>query len=156
MREAVGSTLLFKVMIVFIFFFASFLAIAINYSQAFRIKNRIINIIEENEGIKNNDVRLEIINYVNFAGYYRDVDCDCSSNDYRCGNNNTNLKGSNISDSNNASNRIQGLCIKKLKNSNDEVYYRVTTFVNFHLPIVGDIFTFEVRGETKSITNDTY
>ncbi len=53
MREAIGSTFIFKIAIFFIFFFVAFLSIAINYSQAFRTKNDIINHIEQSEGINN-------------------------------------------------------------------------------------------------------
>ena len=79
MREAVGSTFLFNIMIVFIFFFASFLAIAINYSQAFRIKNQIINYIEQYEGINTEKDKERIVNYISSSGYYREKDCDCDA-----------------------------------------------------------------------------
>ena len=47
MREAIGGTWIFSIVIVFIVLFTSFLAISVNYSKAFRVKNGIINIIEK-------------------------------------------------------------------------------------------------------------
>lgn len=149
MREAIGSTFLFNIMIVFIFFFASFLAISINYSQAFRIKNQIINYIEQYEGIDDKKDRERIINYINSSGYYRDIDCATNGGNNFEGNTRDD-NGSNVSV---GSNRARGLCIKKLKNNNGDTYYRVTTFVKFNLPIIGDFFTFPVKGETRIITN---
>jgi len=155
MKEAIGSTFLFNIMIIFIFFFSAFLAIAINYSQAFRIKNQVINYIEQYEGIDEISDEERIVEYINSSGYYRDKTCDCS--DYSCSNyeinkhpeNNPN--GANVSV---GSNRTKGLCVRKLKNNIGDTYYRVTTFVTFNLPIIGDFFTFPVQGETKVVTND--
>lgn len=155
MREAIGSTFLFKIMIVFIFFFSAFLAIAINYSQAFRIKNQVINYIEQYEGM-NDSSEEEIVNYINDVGYFRTPACDCDSggagNNYSCGDTNDDRNGAKIRlDSGNETN---GLCVRKLENGNGDVYYRVTTFVSFDLPIIGEFVTFPVKGETKAITND--
>ncbi|MBE6153577.1 MAG: hypothetical protein E7166_05075 [Firmicutes bacterium] len=152
MREAIGGTFLFNIMIVFIFFFTAFLAIAINYSQAFRIKNQVINYIEQYEGM-NETSEEEIIEYINSSGYYRNVDCSCDNNDYVCLGNNDNT-GSNVHLSSDSSRKAKGLCIKKLSNSNGDTYYRVTTFVSFNLPIVGEFLKLPVKGETKVITND--
>ena len=149
MREAVGSTFLFKLMIIFIFFFASFLAIAINYSQAFRVKNQVINLIEQYEGLSEENQE-RIANLINGSGYYRVASCTCDK-DFNC-NNRTgdNLNGGSIDNTN-------GLCIRRLTTGADgtDAYYSVTTFVSFNLPIVGNFFTFPVKGETKVITNDT-
>ncbi len=140
MREAIGSTFIFKLMIFFIFFFASFLAIAINYSQAFSIKNQIINILEKSEGYTATS-RQDIINLANSSGYYRSV--NCSSRD----------DGENVIIPDVG--QLNGICIKKLPDSSttDNRYYQVTTYVSFNFPIIGNLFTFGVKGETKVITN---
>ena len=155
MREAVGGTFLFNLMIIFIFFFAAFLAIAINYSQAFRIKNQIINYIEQYEGINNDNDRKRRLDFINSSGYYREQNCDCdrggTANNYSCNNTTDDVNGSSVSLN---GQRANGLCIRKLTNDNGDVYYSVTTFVSFNLPIIGNFFTFPVKGETKIITND--
>ncbi len=51
MREAVGGTLLLKIVLVFLVVYIGFMAIILNYGKTFRIKNRLINYIEQNEGI---------------------------------------------------------------------------------------------------------
>ena len=50
MREAIGGTWLFGLVITFIVFFASFLAISVNYSKAFNVKNNIVDMISKYEG----------------------------------------------------------------------------------------------------------
>ena len=45
MRESMGGTWLFGIVIVFIALFASFLAYSISYTRAFNVKNEIINYI---------------------------------------------------------------------------------------------------------------
>ena len=50
MKESIGGTWLLGFVLVFIVIFSAYLAVSINYTKAFKVKNRIINIIEENEG----------------------------------------------------------------------------------------------------------
>ena len=50
MKDAIGSTWLTGIVIIFIALFAGFLAYSISYTKAFRVNNEIINIIETNEG----------------------------------------------------------------------------------------------------------
>ena len=137
MREAVGGTFLFNIVIIFIFFFASFLAIAINYSQAFRIKNQVINLIEQYEGI--DESKEEIVDYIISSGYYREKTCDSDSTGERVSYN---------------AKEAKGLCVKKMENRNGDIYYKVTTYVSFDLPIIGNFFSIPVKGETKIILND--
>ena len=45
MRQSIGGTWLFSLMIIFILLFTAYLAVAINYSKSFKVKNEVINII---------------------------------------------------------------------------------------------------------------
>ena len=53
MRDAVGGTFMIKIFLIFLALYIIFVGVAVNYAKAFRVKNRIINIIEQNEGITN-------------------------------------------------------------------------------------------------------
>ena len=155
MREAVGSTFLFKIMIVFIFFFTSFLAIAINYSQAFGLKNKIISSIEKNEGY-NEFSRKEIADAVSSTGYFRNV--QCPKNEDSAG------EALSFIAKSDANNDITGVCLELVNTAGtvavdkntDKVYYKVTTYVSFNLPILGNILTIPVRGETQILTNPVH
>ena len=59
MREAFGGSWLLGFVALFIVLFSAYLAVSINYTKAFKAKNKIINIIEQNEGMSKSvgDVR---------------------------------------------------------------------------------------------------
>jgi hypothetical protein len=45
MREAIGGTWIFSIVIVFIVLFSSYLAISVNYSKAFKVKKVIYQVL---------------------------------------------------------------------------------------------------------------
>ena len=65
MREVIGGTWLTQLVIVIMFVFVAFLALSMNYSKAFRVKNEVISFVEKNEGITKNSVEL-INNYLSY------------------------------------------------------------------------------------------
>lgn len=49
MRDAFGGTFMMKFLLVFIFLYVAFAAVSLNYAKAFRLKNNLIDFIEENQ-----------------------------------------------------------------------------------------------------------
>lgn len=49
MRDAFGGAFMIRLFLVFIFIYMFFTAIALNYAKAFKVKNRIIDYLEDNE-----------------------------------------------------------------------------------------------------------
>lgn len=49
MRDAFGGSFMIKLFIVFIFIYVFFIAIALNYAKAFKVKNKVIEYIETHE-----------------------------------------------------------------------------------------------------------
>ena len=47
MRDAFGSTFMFKLIIIFIVFYVCFATIAVSYAKTFRLKNQVVNIVEQ-------------------------------------------------------------------------------------------------------------
>ena len=146
MREAIGGTWLFGLVITFIVFFASFLAISVNYSKAFNVKNNIVDMISKYEG-NNCNARIKIGNYLNEVGYL--VSGDCGSIDgaeYEP----YDLKGNKL-----ASGKKGYYCIAKTDTgSNTDInksYYKVIVFFRVDLPVIGNLTTFRIKGETESI-----
>mgnify|MGYP006394593643 CR=1 FL=1 len=75
MSESIGGALMLRIFIVVIVLFVIFLCISANFARAFRVKNGVISIIEQYEGI--NDKSLpKIRNYINRMGY------SCKSGEY--------------------------------------------------------------------------
>ena len=146
MREAIGGTWIFSIVIVFIVLFTSFLAISVHYSKAFKVKNGIVNIIEKREGISDATVD-EISDYLNSVGYLVYSSCP----DYVASQSNESAHGFEASNTNS---RKFKYCIAKTEDTNGNIkktYYKVTVFFRVDLPIMGEIFTFPVTGETKPI-----
>jgi len=145
MREAIGGTWLFGLVITFIVFFASFLAISINYSKAFNVKNNVLDLISKYEG-NNCSSRREIKNYLTDIGYLVPGDCGA---DY-------------IPYDNNGEKVFLGnkgyFCIKKVDSDDIDddlivrkTYYEAKIFFKFDLPVIGDLTTFNIKGESEAI-----
>lgn len=125
MRESIGGVFLIKIMVVFLVLYNSLLAIAVNYAIAFRVKNQIINLIEQYEGCSGASTGCNggncVANYIGSVGYYR--------------------AGSTTNRSYiiEAFNDIRG------------TYYKVSTYINFDFPFVGALVRTKITGETKVI-----
>ena len=83
MREAIGSSLLFNLIIVIVIVMIAFLVGSLSYSKAFKVKNRIINIIEKYEGYNQTDSKLinEINSELKNMGYRINKNKKCKSGD---------------------------------------------------------------------------
>lgn len=49
MRDAFGGVFMIRLLLVFLFIYVSFTAVSLNYAKAFRIKNKVIDLIEQEE-----------------------------------------------------------------------------------------------------------
>ena len=47
MRQAIGTTWILQLVIIFMLIFVAFLSLSLNYTKAFKIKNEIITTIEK-------------------------------------------------------------------------------------------------------------
>ena len=170
MKEAIGGTWLFQLVIFFILLFTGYVCLTINYSRAFDVKDKIINEIERNGGFKTtkDDYTLnEIKKYMAKVGYRStgscigfDIGCE---RDGKC---------SNVS-----SNKEYAYCVKEIKydnelsGMNDEhsksnklygghvtdgefiylSYYKIRVFYSLDLPIIRRVFDFHINGDTKTL-----
>lgn len=56
MRDAFGGIFTLNLVLVFIFIYVSFTAVSLNYAKAFRLKNAVIDFVEQNEIVSLNDI----------------------------------------------------------------------------------------------------
>ncbi len=151
MRQAIGTTWIMQLVIIFMLIFVAFLALTINYTKAFKIKNELITFIEKNEGVSEREGgTLDLIdNYLLYNNY--GVAGTCPEGSYGI----DNLQSPVLKDTSNGGRYYY--CIEKIPTAGTSTFnrarYRVTVFFHFSLPIIGDIFTFSVDGETVDITN---
>lgn len=66
MRESIGGTMLFWLVLFFMTIFISFLAAVIQYSRVYKIKNQMINYLEQAEGV---GTKAEFENTLSNLGY---------------------------------------------------------------------------------------
>lgn len=55
MRESIGGTMLFWIVLFFMSIFIAFLAAVIQYARVYKIKNSIVNYLEQGEGISDQE-----------------------------------------------------------------------------------------------------
>ena len=138
MRDAFGGIVNIAFIVVFMVIVNGYLAFAANYNKAFKYKNKIINIIEQNEGY-DDDALDKIDEYRRSIGYSLDTNIEVSGAE--CVNE-------------------EGFCYKEEKVDNSgqfsKKYYTITTAVNIDMPILRNILPkvklFQVSGTTKTIT----
>ena len=60
MRDAIGQVFALQVILGFVLLINGYMAYSVNYTRAFRVKNQIINIIEQYEGPENDEGKAKI------------------------------------------------------------------------------------------------
>ena len=139
MREVSGSTWVFQLMIFFILIFACFLSLVISYSKAYRIKNEMLSIIEEYEGISATSENI-INNYLRGEAY-RTLGT-CPEGWYG-----VDIYGDGPGEAD--GNTEYNYCFTYSYNNARHIYYEVLVFYKFSLPVIGDIITFRIEGVSE-------
>ncbi len=153
MREAIGGAWLFGLVITFIVFFASFLAISVNFSRAFNMKNEVVDMIEKYEG-NNCKARKSIVNSLRQNSYL--IYGTCPTNE-KVGDNTLTYIGYDAEGKKVENGKRALYCIaSNLVDTTDKgglkkTYYKVVIFFKIDLPMMGNLTTFRVKGETASI-----
>lgn len=138
MRQALGNAFIMNVVIVMVIVIILMVISSLSYTKAFKVKNMIVSAIEENNGFNNKaqeqiDANLAKMGYrINKNGIQT---CDQSDLPSNC-----------TPKNNSASYRY---CVYSCSTSKGD-YYRVTSYMYFDLPIIGDKMEFPVYGETKT------
>ena len=156
MRETVGTTWIFQLVIIFILIFSSYLAIMTNYSKAFKSKNEVVSIIEKYEGLTSGNLKgIGIINnYLSASGYHNKGACEPG---YYGAVSLSNSSASAFEYVGNGSNKKYYYCVQKVTFTGVTVksYYNVVLFFNLDLPVLGNLFTFRANGSTSAL-DETY
>ena len=166
MKEAVSATTIFQIVILFILLFTAIMCLTINNSNAFAVKDEIVNIIESNNGKylddDNRNLSEEIVELLANTSYRTTGVCDDEYTGYQ-------RNGQPVGD-----NERAAVCIKKVSVTdyldnylNDELdgmvatedfksgsYYQVAVFYQLDLPIIEQFYNFQTVGETKIIYTD--
>lgn len=150
MKEAIGSYWLTTIVLTFIVLFTGYLCLSINMNKAYKVKNEIINIIQKNNGL-NDEALDQIQEYMIKVGYRTKGTCDSDDGD-----------GFTTTGHGFASKGNAVFCAKMMEvnYSTDDgtkeqfpkaAYYQVKVFFAVDMPIVRNIFTFQIAGSTKKM-----
>lgn len=161
MKESIGGTWLIGIVALFIVLFSAFMAYSINYTKAFRAKNGIIDLIEQNEGytfyngpnidnvkqeelMNDSSVQAKAYALVKSMGY--DYGSK-SENKVVCNNDGTISDATKID----AAYQPGGYCVYRFCNSDGTYRYKVVTYVMMKFPVINFGITVPIKGETKTL-----
>ena len=157
MRDAFGGAFMIKLFLVFIIIYVSFTALALNYAKAFKVKNKVIEYIEQEEIVDFKNMpasvkeSMELFFEKEMLGkmnYKSDLNCDVDNVVY-CKN---------------------GIRIERTGKGMKTAgaYYKVTTSFGWSIPFINNLLavsgrekgakvafgTWEISGETRLIVKE--
>lgn len=150
MKESIGGTWLFTIVIFFVILFTGYMCLSINHTKAFNVKNALIRIIERNGSGKSSAASLgldiyfidEVREELEEVGYRVNGKCQPGWTAF-------NENGQMSLNSDNAA-----FCIRRISSSSGNLgapmyYYQVETFYHLEIPIIRSIFRLSIKGDTK-------
>ncbi|MEG0026161.1 MAG: hypothetical protein RR847_02305 [Bacilli bacterium] len=152
MRESVGQAYLYYFIAIFIIIFGLLLVGSISYSKAAKVKNMIIDKIEEENGY-NETAQNNVLIYLKDIGYtVVEPICKISEQDSAKMEKNTIDRIDNVVVKNNS----YDYCVYKITGKGQVqnkkfVYYKVVSYMRLDIPIIGQFMRFPVSGETHHI-----
>jgi hypothetical protein len=171
MKEAIGGTSLFMIVVAFILLFTGIMSVTINHAKAFAVKDDIIQYIENKNGdIYNNsdesNLSDDFVSILSNDAYWATSMCD-NSNDEQ---NNSSFVGYARNGTLLDSGQQASICLKKTQTDQSTYldstigegkyikddtsrgcYFEVQVFYKLDIPILRTIFNFNVKGQTKTL-----
>lgn len=145
MRESIGGALMLRIFLVVIVIFVVFLCVSANFARAFRVKNGVITIIEQYEGINETSIGL-VEKYIERMGYscgvnkgYREFDNYDELTNYVLNRTDTDSNGDDE-------------VIREYDGKQDKVY-NVQVCVDWKFPVIDAFGTWRFTGKTEVIKN---
>ena len=150
MRDSLGGAVNIVIIVVFIVIALGYMAFNVNYTKAFRMKNKIINEYEKADGVcpSGSDC------YSNIQTYAHEIGYEPSRNSFHC------PDGGYAMDSSHHLYCYKEFQVKSrsdedsIKDRADGKYYRIVTKINIEIPIIDNVFdldVFKISGDTKTM-----
>ncbi len=137
MKEAIGGSYVFNIIIVFILIIFAFFMALFSYNKAFKVNSRLMNTIEKHEGF--NDLALaEITNTMNILSYEDGAHDNCPQ---------TYDEGTLI----NMSGSMHKYCIYRFTIDEHYYAYGILTFMHLNLPMIGEFLELPIFSKTDKI-----
>lgn len=145
MKEAIGTSFVLGLVITFLIIFMLLFATSLSYTKAFKVKNKIIEIVEKYDDILKQSVGNNRLN----GTVENEINKSLSEIGYRISpipNNCPERNGAQALMKNTTAN--YEYCIYRY-NTSKGYYYGVTAYIYYEIPIIGSSLRFPVYGETK-------
>ena len=147
MRDGIGSVVMITIIITFIVFASALLAFNVNYTKAFRMKNKIISIYEDYKGECTSECEQKILAYASSIGY-QPASLDCNSYSPKPAGNPLYCEQKVMVDTMYDPNNPGAVVNDKIGTH----YYKIVTRINIEIPVfdnlMGQRFLY-VNGDTK-------
>ena len=134
MKESIANAYIVNIVIVFVVIFIFFFASSLTYSKAFKVKNRIVDIIEKYEAYNQSAID--------------EISSSLAEMGYRVNVSNKGCPQRNGKDSIAITNSGYRYCVYEYETTKGK-YYGVSAYMYFDFPIIGEALEFPVHGETK-------
>lgn len=135
MRDSLGTVGTLMLVLFFIALVSGYMAYNVNYTKAFKMMNKIIDLYNEYDGVcpVNSECGMKITNYARDIGYSPS---------------NSNLRTCDSPD---------GLyCVSTLNYGENRHFYKITTFIDINIPTVDKFLglrILSISGETRTFKN---
>ena len=152
MRDAVGSAWVYGIVMTFTLLFSAFLALALTYARAYKIKNEMTSIVEKYQGVTIND-NLSNLGSVSIINNYLKNNNHLSKGPCPSGSYGTNsLDDNNLQPVSDGSKYYYCISYEKINRSNSCTFiFRIRVFYDFNLPLLGQVKKFNVNGQTNEL-----
>lgn len=140
MNESIGNGFLMAIVIFFLTLVILFFSASFAYTKAFKVKSRMVNILEKYEAY-NNSAKEEIENTLKDVGYRvtHQEACDTKGRF-------DNARALTV-----PGNTNYHYCIYEYDAKDKGKYYGVVAYMYFEIPLTGKVLSFPVYGETKTV-----
>lgn len=147
MRDSLGGAVNIIIIVVFIVIALGYMAFNVNYTKAFRMKNKIISEFEKANGVC--EAGSACAN--NIVAYAHEIGYETNRNSFHCnglspGVNNLFCYSEVVVNARQDSSSIA--------DRNDSHYYTIVTKINIEIPIIDNVFdldVFKISGNTKKM-----
>ncbi len=142
MREAIGTSFIFNLIMIFTGVMIVLYVGSIAYTKGFKIRNRMLDIIEKHDGFPSGTGEVDAAK--------NEIEADLAKIGYK-----VLQDGQPANCDDDRGGRIMAendynYCVYEFQDRNGK-YYGVTVFIHFDIPIIGGIFQIPIYGETRTI-----
>ena len=140
MREGMGTAFVFSMVIIMVGIILLLLVGSIGYSKAFKVNNRIVDIIEANDGYTA-VAEGEVFEALSGIGYRVENIVTCPPLDASYGSSYNVIRPTLNYD----------FCVYEHTDNVRGVYYTVLTYMYFDFPVIGDRLKLPIYNQTKTL-----